>query len=128
MSDYASGEGPFEDEDEVHIAQVVSNDPLHFEQAVKSTNWRMAMDNEIKSIKKNKTCTLTELPAGTKKIGVKWVYRTKYNEHGKIDKYKEHLVAKVYSEQQGIDYTKGFAPVARMDTVRIIIALAAQKD
>ncbi|KAL0413673.1 UNVERIFIED_CONTAM: Retrovirus-related Pol polyprotein from transposon TNT 1-94 [Sesamum radiatum] len=128
MSDYVSGDGLSENEDEVHIAQVVSNDPLHFEQAVKSANWRMAMDNEIKSIEKNKTWTLTELPVGTKKIGVKWVYKTKYNENGKIDKYKARLVAKGYSQQHGIDYTEVFAPVARMDTVRMIIALAAQKD
>ncbi|KAL0447302.1 UNVERIFIED_CONTAM: hypothetical protein Slati_1858100 [Sesamum latifolium] len=74
MSDYVSERGLSEDKDEVHIAQVVSDDPLHFEQAVKSTNWRMAMDKEIKFIEKNKTLTLTELPAGTKKIGVKWVY------------------------------------------------------
>ncbi|KAL0416653.1 UNVERIFIED_CONTAM: Retrovirus-related Pol polyprotein from transposon TNT 1-94 [Sesamum latifolium] len=94
MSDYVSGEGLSKNEDEVHIAQVVSNDPLHFEQAVKSANWRMAMDNEIKSIEKNKTWTLTELPPETKKISVKWVYRTKYNEHGKIDKYKARLVRK----------------------------------
>ncbi|KAL0313353.1 UNVERIFIED_CONTAM: Retrovirus-related Pol polyprotein from transposon TNT 1-94 [Sesamum radiatum] len=128
MSDYVSGDGLSENEDKVHIAQVVSNDPLHFEQAVKSANWRMAMDNEIKSIEKNKTWTLTELPVGTKKIGVKWVYKTKYNENGKIDKYKARLVAKGYSQQHGIDYTEVFAPVARMDTVRMIIALAAQKD
>lgn len=123
MVDYTSGEGLSEDE-----AHMVSTDPLQFEDAVKSANWRLAMDNEIKSIEKNNTWTLTELPIGAKKIGVKWVYKTKYNEHGEIDKFKARLVAKGYSQKYGVDYTEVFAPVARLDTVRMIIALAAQKN
>ena len=75
MGDYVSGEGLFEDE--VHMALVVSIDPLNFEEAVKSANWRLAMNNEIKSIEKNQAWTLTELPAGAKRIGVKWVFKTK---------------------------------------------------
>uniref|UniRef100_A0A2N9G6A8 Integrase catalytic domain-containing protein n=5 Tax=Fagus sylvatica TaxID=28930 RepID=A0A2N9G6A8_FAGSY len=90
-----SSEGLFEDE--VHMALVESTDPLYFEEAVKSANWRLAMNSEIKSIEKNQTWTLTELPAGAKRIGVKWVYKTKYNEHGKIDKYKARLVVKGFS-------------------------------
>ena len=86
------------------------------------------MNSEIKSIEKNQTWTLTKLPAGAKRIEVKWVYKTKYNEHGKIDKYKARLVAKGYSQKYGVDYTEVFAPMARMDTVMMIIALAAQKN
>ena len=123
MGDYVSGEGLFKDE--VHMALVLSTDPLNFEEAVKSANWRLAMNNEIKSIEKNQTWTLTELSAGAKIIGVKWVYKTKYNEHGKVNKYKARLVAKGYSQKYGVDYIEVFAPVARMDIVRMIIALAA---
>ena len=126
MGDYVSGEGL--SEDEVHMALVLSTDPLNFEEAVKSANWRLTMNNEIKSIEKNQTWTLTELSAGAKIIGVKWVYKTKYNEHGKVNKYKARLVAKGYSQKYGVDYTEVFAPVARMDIVRMIIALAAQKN
>lgn len=107
---------------------LVSTDPLYFEEAVKITNWRLAMDNENKSIEKNQTWTLTELPLGAKVIGVKWFYKTKYDEHGNIDKYKARLVAKGYSQKYGVDYTKVYAPVARMDTLRMIIALAAHKN
>ena len=126
MGDYVSCEGL--SDDEVHMALMVSTDPLCFEEVVKSANWRLAMDNEIKSIEKNQTWTLTELPAGAKRIGVKWVYKTKYNEHGKIAKYKARLVAKGYSQKHAVDYTEVFALVARMDTVRMIIALAAHKN
>jgi hypothetical protein len=58
---------------------------------------------------------------------VKWVYKTKLKENGEVDKLKARLVAKGYVQQQGIDYTEVFAPVVRMDTVRMIVALAAQK-
>ncbi|CAA7024669.1 unnamed protein product [Microthlaspi erraticum] len=70
---------------------------------------------------------LTVLPNGAKKIGVKWVYKTKLNEKGEVDKYKARLVAKGYAQQQGIDYNEVFAPVARWDTIRMLIALAAQE-
>ena len=63
-----------------------------------------------------------------KKNRVKWVYKTKYNEHGDIDKHKARLVAKGYSQKHGIDYTEVFALVARLDMVRMIIALAVQKS
>ena len=85
------------------------------------------MDSEINSTEKNQTWKLTDLPAGAKTIGVKWIYKTKLNELGEVDKYKARLVAKGYSQQQGVDFTEIYAPVARMDTVRMIVALAAQR-
>ncbi|MCI35108.1 copia-type polyprotein, partial [Trifolium medium] len=85
------------------------------------------MDQEIESIERNETWELTDLPNGSKKIGVKWIYKTKYNENGKKEKHKARLVAKGYSQQHGIDYNEVFAPVARWDTIRSILALAASK-
>ena len=104
MKDYVTGEslGSSEDED---LAMIMSSDPLHYEEAVTDANWRLAMDKEIKSIKKNKTWTLVTLPAEVKKIGVKWIYKTKYNEHGEFEKHKARLVAKGYTQKHGIDYT-----------------------
>ena len=63
-----------------------------------------------------------------KKIGVKWVFKTKLNENDEVDKYKARLVAKGYAQQHGIDYTEVFAPVARWDTIRMIIDLAARNS
>jgi hypothetical protein len=128
MRDYISSEGLLEEETELNMAIVTSDDPVSYEEALKSYKWREAMNVEIESIQKNETWSLTELPAGTKKIGVKWIYKTKLNESGKVDKLKARLVAKGYDQQHGVDYTEVFAHVVRIDTIRMIIALAAQRS
>eukprot|EP00268_Persea_americana_P056077 TRINITY_DN6570_c0_g1_i4.p1 TRINITY_DN6570_c0_g1~~TRINITY_DN6570_c0_g1_i4.p1 ORF type:complete len:520 (+),score=81.62 TRINITY_DN6570_c0_g1_i4:3057-4616(+) len=108
--------------------QTSASDPATFEEAVKSSAWREAMELEIKAIEKNGTWELTELPRGAKKIGVKWIFKTKLNERGEVHKCKARLVAKGYTQQAGIDYTEVFAPVARWDTIRMILALAANRE
>lgn len=70
---------------------------------------------------------LTLLPKGGKKVRVKWVYKTKLNENGEVDKYKARLVAKGYTQQHRVDYTEVFVPVARMETIRLVVAIAAQR-
>ncbi|KAJ8765763.1 hypothetical protein K2173_014885 [Erythroxylum novogranatense] len=67
-------------------------DPLFFVEAVKDDKWRLAMDAEMQAIAKNNTWELVELPNGSKKIGVKWVYKTKLDENGEVSKYKARLV------------------------------------
>lgn len=77
VEDYVSGEGLSEDEEAVYMVQdAAGEDPTLFEDAVREDKWRKAMDNEINSIEKNKTWVLTKLPAGAKKVGVKWIYKT----------------------------------------------------
>ena len=125
-TDYVSGDGLSEEHD-VNMTFFTNSDPVKYEEAVKNSKWRIAMDEEIKSIEKNQTRHLVALSAGAKKIGVKWIYKTKLNELGEVDKYKARLVVKGYTQEHGIDYTGVFAPVARMDTVRMIIAFASQK-
>jgi hypothetical protein len=85
------------------------------------------MDEEIDSIERNNTWDLVNLPEGKKSIGVKWVYKTKLNADGEVEKYKARLVAQGFSQQPGIDYNETFAPVARIDTVRMVLTIAAQK-
>jgi hypothetical protein len=127
MRDYVSGEGLSDDEETANFATLLTDDLFYYEDAVKYEMWRKVMDSEIEAIEKNNTWQLMELPARGKVIGVKWVYKTKHNENGEIDKHKARLVAKGYAQQHGIDYTKVFAPVARLDTIRLVVALAAQK-
>ncbi|RDY00692.1 Aldehyde dehydrogenase family 2 member B4, mitochondrial, partial [Mucuna pruriens] len=78
------------------------------------------------TIENNKTWQLFDKPKNKNVIGVKWVYRKKLNPNGSINKYKARLLAKGYIQQYGIGYTEIFAPVARMDIIRILLALAAK--
>lgn len=107
---------------------IASDDPDRFEDAVQQDVWREAMEAEIKSIEENNTWELMDLPLGAKVIGVKWVYKTKFNEKGEVDKFKARLVAKGYHQKHGVDFHEVFAPVARWDTIRSILALAAERN
>ena len=79
-------------------------------------------------MKKKNTWQLTDLPKGHKAIDVKWVYKIKVKVNGEIDRYKARLVAKGFEQREGYDYGEIFFPIARMETVRLIIALAAQRQ
>ena len=81
---------------------------------------------EIESIKK--TWELTTLSEGVKPIGVKWVFKTKLNENGEVNKYKARVVAKGYAQQYRVNYIEDFAPITRPKTIQLILALAAQNS
>ena len=102
-------------------------EPGTIEEAAKQEEGVKAMKEEIKIIEKNNTLELADYPKDKDIIGVKWVFKTKLNPDGTIHKHKARLVAKGYSQQPRVDYNETFAPVARLDTIRTLIALAAQK-
>ncbi|XP_059076342.1 uncharacterized protein LOC131875725 [Cryptomeria japonica] len=101
---------------------------MSFEEAIKEEHCIKAMDEEINFIERNQTWELVDLPEGKDCIGVEWVYKTKFNAEGEIDKRKAILVAKGYAQQHGIDYIEIFAPVASLDTIRMVLAIAAQNN
>jgi len=125
MDDYVT-KGRFFDGEDLNAMMVTLNDPISFAEAVKNKKWREAMSAEIEAIERNQTWELTELPNGVKPIGVKWVFKTKLNENGDVEKFKARLVAKGYAQRHGMDYTEVFAHVARFDTIRMMLAVAAQ--
>lgn len=96
-------------EDDMLLLSV--EEPANFSEAVKEKEWKAAMKQEIDSIEENKTWQLTELPAGHKAIGLKWVFKLKKDTNGDIIKHKVCLVAKGYVQKQGIDYEEVYALV-----------------
>nr|GEU80601.1 ribonuclease H-like domain, reverse transcriptase, RNA-dependent DNA polymerase [Tanacetum cinerariifolium] len=104
---------------------LLEEEPRNYKEAAQDKKWIEAMQIEIDSVNKNKTWKLATLPDNQKAIGLKWVFNTKRDGNGKIIKHKARLVANGYVQEHSIDYDEVFAPVARMETVRLILALSA---
>ncbi|CAL2244757.1 unnamed protein product [Prunus armeniaca] len=86
------------------------------------------MEDELHMIEKNSTWELVNKPTEKPVIGVKWIYKTKLNLDGSLQKNKARLVAKGYAQKPRLDYNETYAPMARLDTIRTLIALATQKE
>ncbi|RVX07565.1 Retrovirus-related Pol polyprotein from transposon RE1 [Vitis vinifera] len=102
--------------------------PNSVQEALADPMWKVAMNKEMKSLQKNETWELVECPPGKKSVGCRWIYTVKYKADGSIERFKARLVAKGYTQTYGIDYTETFAPVAKTNTVRVLLSLAANLD
>ena len=106
-------------------------DPTSFEEAMRSTHsseWLDAMKDEMKLMSTNDVWDLEEIHNGAKIVGCKWVYKTKCDSKGNVERYKARLVAKGFIQRERIDYNETFSPVSCKDSFRIIIALEAHYD
>jgi len=86
------------------------------------------MKEELNSMEHNGVWNLIELPKGCKKVGSKWVFKTKRDFYGNLDRYKTRLVAKGFTQKDDIDYKETFSSISRNDSFRIIMALVAHYD
>ena len=103
----------------------IDNDPVSFDQAMSGENsdkWLMAMKEELKSMDDNNVWEMTELPKDSKRVDCKWVFKTKRDSKGNVERYKVRLVAKGYTQKDGIYYKETFSPVSRKDSLRIVMA------
>ncbi|KAM6587307.1 hypothetical protein CsatA_009912 [Cannabis sativa] len=90
--------------------------------------WLLAMQEEINQFIRNNVWELVPRPSHQSVIGTKWVYRNKVDEHGVIVRNKARLVAQCYNQEEGIDYEETFAPVARLESIRMLLAFACHKN
>jgi hypothetical protein len=102
-------------------------EPSTFSEAEKEMCWQNAMKEEMASIISNRTWSMCALPKGHRSIGLKWVNKLKRDSSVVVVKHKARLVAKGYVHKHGVDFEEVFAPVARLDTVRLLLALAAHE-
>jgi hypothetical protein len=102
-----------------------------FEEAMRSAHsskWLEAMEDEMRSMSTNRVCDLEEISKGAKIVGCKWVYKTKCDSKGNIERFKAQLLAKGFTQREGIDYTEIFTPISCKDSLRIIMALVVHYD
>ncbi|KAA0026173.1 Retrovirus-related Pol polyprotein from transposon TNT 1-94 [Cucumis melo var. makuwa] len=103
-------------------------EPTSYQEASTDPLWQKAINDELQVIEKMHTWEYVDLPSGKRHIGCKWIYKIKTHFDGTIERYKARLVAKGYSQEYGIDYEETIAPVARMTSVRSLLAVAAAKQ
>jgi hypothetical protein len=113
-------------EAELHRAHE-DGEPCSFAEAEGDTTWRAAMQLEMDAVERNWTWELTDLPTSHRVVTLKWVYKLKKDEVGAVIKHKACLVARGFVQQEGVNFDDAFAPVARMESVRLVLTLAAQE-
>nr|GEX50228.1 putative reverse transcriptase, RNA-dependent DNA polymerase [Tanacetum cinerariifolium] len=101
--------------------------PTNTEQALKLKHWKDAIEEEIKDLIKNNTWEKRGLPPEKKTVKCRWVFTIQYKPDGTMERYKARLVAKGYTQTYGIDYSETFSPVAKINTIRVLIFVAANK-
>ncbi|XP_074337413.1 uncharacterized protein LOC141674601 [Apium graveolens] len=107
---------------------IIEEDPKTFNEAMTSRDvafWKEAIQDEMVSIMNNNTWELSDLPSGCKALGNRWIFKRKMKVDGTIDKFKARLVIQGFRQKEGIDYFDTYAPVARISTIRLLIALAS---
>ena len=99
--------------------------PCRLDDAIASSHWKATMDEEMQSLLKNHTWDVVPLSFGKKAVGCKWVHTKKRHADGTLERYKSRLIARGFTQSYRINYFETFAPVAKMKTVHLLLALAA---
>uniref|UniRef100_A0A2N9HMQ9 Reverse transcriptase Ty1/copia-type domain-containing protein n=1 Tax=Fagus sylvatica TaxID=28930 RepID=A0A2N9HMQ9_FAGSY len=105
-------------------SSTVDAEPTCFTSAAKSPTWRTAMNLEFDALLKNHTWQLVPPHPSQNLIGCKWVFRTKRNADGSVERHKARLVAKGFHQQAGVDYDETYSPVVKPTTVRTVLSIA----
>jgi len=101
--------------------------PKSYSHASTQECWRQAIQDELQALQDNHTWDIILCPTGVKLIGCKWIYTIKLRADGSIDRHKACLVALRNRQEYGLDYEETFAPMAKMTTVRTVMAIAVSK-
>lgn len=100
-------------------------EPKTYSEAIKNPIWIKAIEEEIQALESNNTWFVITLPPEKLPIGCKWVFKIKYKASGEVERYKVRLKARGYSQKERVDYVDTFSPVAKLVTIRTVLALAS---
>jgi hypothetical protein len=107
-----------------HSSFVSYKEPTKIEEALKDVDWVNAMHDELNNFKRNQVWELVERPKGHNVIGTKWVFKNKQDQDGIVVRNKARLVAQGYTQIEGLNFGETYAPIARLEAIRILLAYA----
>ena len=107
-----------------HFSFMSSIEPKKIDEALKDVDWINAMHEELNNFTRNQVCDLVKRPKGYNVIGTKWVFRNKQDQDRIVIRNKARLVAQGYTQVEGLDFGETYAPVARLEAIRIFVAYA----
>lgn len=99
-------------------------EPKKVEEALQDESWVSAMHDELHQFTKNDVWTLVPRPAELNTIGTKWIFKNKTDEHSTVVRNKAHLVTQGYTQIEGVDFNETFAPIARLESIRVLLSVA----
>ncbi|CAL1360644.1 unnamed protein product [Linum trigynum] len=127
MSDYLGYDQLAPKDKHYALSLIAEVEPSSYQEAAKSEVWNKAMNEEREALELNQTWEVVPLPKGKRAIGCKWVYTIKMRPDGRIERRKARLVAKGFTQIHGIDFLDTYSPVAKINSVKALLAVAASK-
>ena len=109
-----------------HLSKIET--PSNVEATLQNSDWKAAVFDEMNALNKNGTWEIVNQPSGKSPVVCKWVFTVKYKADGTVERYKARLVAKGYTQTYEIDYQETFAPVAKINNIRVLLSLAVNLD
>ena len=108
-----------------HSCYLSQFEPKKVDESLQDTDWVNSIHEELHKFVRNDVWELVPRPKGVNVIETKWIFKNKYDEHGIIIRNKSRLVAPSYTQAKGVDFDETFAPVARLESIRILLAIAS---
>jgi hypothetical protein len=116
------------DSEQYHVAFLSMTEPTKIYEVSQHDDWIRAMNEDLDQIEKNNTWELVPRPEDKNVIGSKWVFKNKMNEKGQVVRNKARLVCKGYAQVEGQDFDENFAPMARLEAIKIFLAYSCHKN
>ena len=108
-----------------HSCYLSQFEPKKVDKALQDADWINSMHEELHQFVRNNMWELVPKPKGVNVIGIKWIFKNKSDEHGTVIRNKSRLVAQGYIQVEGIDFDETFSPVVRLESIRILLAIAS---